>query len=591
MQTDSVTPIFDAAPAIAPIQRLRRSARTGLALYLSGIIAWLLYAGIRALGTADPWLGFQQQFGRESVMFVSLIGVGLTFFVLVRATALARSTFVTGNDDYRQVFDGNVSPLLVYEPESLRVLQINPAASAFFACSGTPPSVLTLEQLWDGTLSPGVGEAIAAVRAHPQHSVATIAYRLREDGSSALIEVRDDPLRYRSGAARLITLIDRSDQAAAPQARDHPTQGNVQDVAEHRYSRQRLREHEQQFRELVRVLPDGVVILCAERVLHVNSTGASQFGDSSDNLIGETLQSLVEPADLPQVYDYLQRAHDRRDTPAPLAPRMRRRDGSSFRAGISAAEVRYGEHDCTLLIIRDLTEPERTREALQTSNRELQAMAARLFSLQEDERRAISRDLHDDVGQAITAMKLSAYAAIEETDPERRQDDLRQITAMADTTIAKLRNLSMLLRPPQLDALGLEAALRWQAAMLFRSSSVALIAEIEALPKRPSNMIEQACFRIAQESLTNALRHAHASQVELLLDDEQGQQLRLQIIDDGEGFEPSAPRGLGLIVMRERAQAAGGTLQIRSSPGSGTHIDLQLPYHPSATAVHETAGY
>lgn len=591
MQTDSVTPIFDAAHAIAPIQRLRRSARTGLALYLSGIIAWLLYAGLRALGTADPWLAFEQQLNRESVTLVSLIGVGLTFFVLVRAAVLGRGTPASGDDDYRQMFDGNLSPALVYEPGSLRILQINPAASAFFACAGAARSALTLEQLWDGTLSGGLGEAIANVRAHPQHSVVTTAHRPREDGSSAVIEVRDDPLRYRGGAARLVTLIDRSGQGATLQAQPPPIRSSVQDVTEHRHPQQRLREHEQQFRELVRVLPDGVIILRAGRVLHVNSTGASQFRDSTDNLIGESLQSLVEPADLPQLHDYLQRAHDRRDTPAPLAPRMRRRDGSSFRAGVSAAEVRYGEHDCILLIIRDLTEPERTREALQTSNRELQAMAARLFSLQEDERRAISRDLHDDVGQAITAMKLSAYAAIEETDPERRRDDLHQITALADTTIAKLRNLSMLLRPPQLDALGLEAALRWQASMLFRSSSVALIAAIEALPKRPSNMIEQACFRIAQESLTNALRHAHASQVELLLDDEQGQQLRLQIIDDGDGFEPSAPRGLGLIVMRERAQAAGGTLQIRSSPGSGTHIDLQLPYHPTPAAGHETAGY
>ncbi|KAG0913683.1 hypothetical protein G6F32_016646 [Rhizopus arrhizus] len=98
-------------------------------------------------------------------------------------------------------------------------------------------------------------------------------------------------------------------------------------------------------------------------------------------------------------------------------------------------------------------------------------MAGRLFSLQEDERRAISRDLHDDIGQAITAIKLSAYAAQDEDDPQRRAEDLAQIVSLADTTVAKLRDISTLLRPPQLDALGLEAALRWQARVLFRPAS------------------------------------------------------------------------------------------------------------------------
>ncbi len=146
------------------------------------------------------------------------------------------------------------------------------------------------------------------------------------------------------------------------------------------------------------------------------------------------------------------------------------------------------------------------RDALAASNGELQAMAKRLFSLQEDERRAISRDLHDDIGQAITAMKLSAHAAMEDDEPQSRRDNLQEIVGLADTTVTKLRNLSMLLRPPQLDALGLEAALRWQASTLFRGKPQRLELDIHELQQRPSNEIEQACFRIAQESLTNVLR-------------------------------------------------------------------------------------
>lgn len=270
---------------------------------------------------------------------------------------------------------------------------------------------------------------------------------------------------------------------------------------------------------------------------------------------------------------------------------MRRQNGERFQAGLAVGEVRYGGRNCKLLIVRDLSEPERIRQALETSNRELQAMAGRLFSLQEDERRAISRDLHDDIGQAITAMKLSAYAAQDEADPQRRGEDLEQIIHLADATVGKLRDISTLLRPPQLDALGLEAALRWQAGVLFRSSPIELLADIASLPRRPQGEIEQACFRIAQESLTNVLRHARASQVQLTLHDVQDHGLHLQVRDDGEGFDPDGPRGLGLIVMRERAQSAGGTLKIESAHGAGTLVDLFLPYRSDGVATPDTMEY
>ena len=258
--------------------------------------------------------------------------------------------------------------------------------------------------------------------------------------------------------------------------------------------------------------------------------------------------------------------------------RLQRADGTSLHCSVQAGAALFDGRHCRMFVIHDLGEIERGRAALATSNAELQAMAGRLFSLQEDERRSISRDLHDDIGQAITAIKLAACAARDEPDAARREGDIDQIIELSDSTVIKLRNLSMLLRPPQLDALGLEAALRWQANMLFRSTPVELLMDVAALPQRPSNEVEQACFRIAQESLTNALRHARASQVSLQLHANADAGLLLRVIDDGEGFDPDGPRGLGMIVMRERAQSAGGSLRIQTAPGEGTCIDLRLPY-------------
>lgn len=262
------------------------------------------------------------------------------------------------------------------------------------------------------------------------------------------------------------------------------------------------------------------------------------------------------------------------------AVRLRTADDDWVSVESHSVEGRLGDRTLCVSLIRDQAETGRIRDELAASNRELQAMARRLFSLQEDERRAISRDLHDDVGQAITAIKMSAHAAMDEDDAGRRRRDLAEIVETADTTVDKLRNLSMLLRPPQLDALGLEAALRWHAGVLFRSAPTGLHLDLDvsALPRRPAREIEQACFRVAQECLTNALRHASAGLVTLRLHDHGDGFLQLHVGDDGDGFEPEHARGLGLVIMRERAQSAGGSLQIDTGPGEGTRIRLLLPY-------------
>ena len=325
-----------------------------------------------------------------------------------------------------------------------------------------------------------------------------------------------------------------------------------------------------EFEQLAALLPDGVMIADGNTVLYANPAASSILGIGNGHADNATPLLANLGAHAPTA--------DNTEVPVQLC----RIGGEPFHAVVITQQLQYAGRACQLFVIRDLSELEHGRAALAASNGELQAMAGRLFSLQEDERRSISRDLHDDIGQAITAMKLAACAARDEDNTARRQDDIDQIIELADTTVIKLRNLSMLLRPPQLDALGLEAALRWQAGLLFRSTDVELLLDVSALPRRPSNEVEQACFRIAQESLTNALRHACASQVSLSLRDSSQGDLHLQVVDDGEGFDPAGPRGLGMIVMRERAQSAGGSLHIETAPGAGTRIDLRLPYAVTA---------
>ncbi|UNK57310.1 PAS domain S-box protein [Pseudoxanthomonas daejeonensis] len=379
-----------------------------------------------------------------------------------------------------------------------------------------------------------------------------------------------------SGQERLLRLRVQ----AVDEDRRRLLRGTAQDVTEEQQTRRLLGEREQQFAELMRILPDGVMILSGEHVIYANPACAGLFARQSERLLGEPLSALVDAPDLVRLREYLQSGVPGEEP----SPCMRREDGSTFRVALSCSDARYGGQQCKLLVMRDLSEPERMRYDLANSNQELQAMGRQLFTAQEDERRAISRELHDDIGQAITAMKLSAYAAMGEADADRRQEDLHALAETADTTLDKLRNLSMLLRPPQLDALGLEAALRWHAGTLMRNSPVHLELDIQALPQRPEREVEQACFRIAQEGLTNVLRHARARSVSLALEDGEGTCLRLRIEDDGRGFEPADASGLGLVIMRERAQSVGGQLRIDALPGRGTRIHLQLPYAQQATS-------
>jgi len=309
------------------------------------------------------------------------------------------------------------------------------------------------------------------------------------------------------------------------------------------------------------------------QIMQANHAASVLFGASSEQLRGQPISRFWEHTDAPP-----DASTDGR-LPASALVRVRRADGHQviMELGYLRGNAKTGPGTC-LVILREHTGE--LRAQVESSQRELQALTRRLLNVQEDERRTLARDLHDDIGQAITAIKLSAHAALDEDDPERRHEDLSGIIEAADATIHKLRNLATLLRPPQLDALGLEAALRGHANGLFRNApdGITLDLDIQPLPQRPEPEIEQACFRIAQESLTNALRHARADRIALTLSDHDGQHLRLLVADNGDGFDLSGVHGLGLVIMRERAQSVGGALEIDTAPGGGTRIRLLLPY-------------
>jgi signal transduction histidine kinase len=219
---------------------------------------------------------------------------------------------------------------------------------------------------------------------------------------------------------------------------------------------------------------------------------------------------------------------------------------------------------------------------------ELKELSARLVKAQEEERRAISRELHDEVGQSLSAllMELGNLAAVAPRHLEPLQRHLESIRKLAESSVQVARNMSLLLRPSMLDDFGLVPALEWQAREISKRSGIAVTVDAGELADDLPDDRNTCVYRVVQEALHNCVRHAQARSVCIGVHQQNGR-IVLSIQDDGKGFDARRVRGLGLVGMEERVHHLGGTFEVRSEPGHGTLLMVELPLPVQAPA--ETA--
>jgi signal transduction histidine kinase len=215
-------------------------------------------------------------------------------------------------------------------------------------------------------------------------------------------------------------------------------------------------------------------------------------------------------------------------------------------------------------------------------NERLSALTLQLLSSQEAERRRISREMHDDLGQLLTAACLDIERAARQKDPERRSDALRSALRAARDTQQRVREISHMLRPTELDDHGLPQAVATVLSDFTSRSGIDVESRLEVdHPTIPSDVANHV-FRILQEALTNILRHARASTAFVTLR-ATADRIELTVRDDGAGFDPQghAPgTSLGLLGMRERSELLGGKFSIRSQPDRGTEVSVSIPLPP-----------
>jgi PAS domain S-box-containing protein len=325
---------------------------------------------------------------------------------------------------------------------------------------------------------------------------------------------------------------------------------------------------------------DGVFVVdAAGRITESNRSFASMLRCSPEEALS------LSPAEWHPIYAQAPLAQAGQGTFEARVPRC---DGTSFEAQVSYNVAHWEGRTLLFNVCRDISERKRDEQALIESAVELRNLSRRLAESEEAVRRRIAGELHDRVGGSITALNLNLAVLRRNLPPQcgeafaRRLDD--SLGILAETTRA-IRELMADMRPPVLDDYGLAAALRWYGKQFAQRTGLQVSVAAEPEEPRLPGEKEISLFRLVQEALTNTVKHANAQSVRIALAREDGT-ITLTVADDGEGFEPSPTKGTGrnptwgIVSMRERAEALGGTLRIDSAPGQGTRLTVRLKESP-----------
>jgi PAS domain S-box-containing protein len=357
---------------------------------------------------------------------------------------------------------------------------------------------------------------------------------------------------------------------------------------EARASEVRVRKSEALYRMLAQHLPDGCVVLFddALRLLLVEGPAVADAGFVKEEVEGRTLDEIFDPEHAAALVRPFGEALRGRD----LEFEFGYRDKTYLvRALPLAGQPSAGARVMALAL--DVTAREAAQREVAESRARLERLSRLLLTAQENERRRIAREVHDELGQALTAVKIGLAASLQRAQRRGSLDSERHVrtaAATVDQAIESVQRIILALRPGVLDSLGPIAAIEHAVQQFSERSGIAVTLELPPEPLPLDAEHATALYRTVQEALTNVLRHAHARAVSVSLRVD-ADVLRLRIADDGRGIgddQMRNPRSMGILGMRERAAACGGSLHLSRPPGGGTVVAMTIPRHPTESARH-----
>ena len=456
-----------------------------------------------------------------------------------------------------------------------RIVQFNAAAEKMFGCNSSTtignPLDRFIPERFRMAHATHVERFVRTGETSRRMGMQTALWALHADGTEFPIEASISQARVAGRTLLTVIVRDITERITAER--------------EVRRSHQELREGEARIDAIVRSAMDAIITVgMDQRVVLFNAAAEKMFACSAAEAIGGSLDRFI-----PERFRARHRAHvDHFGRTGVTSRRMGsqialcglRSDGTEFPIEASISHASVAGQNLLTVMLRDITERMNAEQQIRQAHEELRGLSVAMLEVREAERTRLARELHDELGQALTAMKMDVDL-LESTLPSERADLRERVAAMhklLDVTVSTTRRISSDLRPLVLDDLGLGAAAEWLVQSLPQRAGLASELRVDPSLAQLGEPYASALFRVMQESLTNITRHARAKRVEVQLE-RVGDDALLSVSDDGIGLDPNArtKTSFGLRGIRERVLLLGGSVDITSRPGAGTKVMARIP--------------
>jgi len=553
--------------ARGPLALLRFSGRLAL-LFTPLLILLATAAGLFLLSFGYPDISVSLVAAAEVTTGIALVLALATLYWQIRVRQAAQRGLHSVEERVVDLFESAMDPIVGID-EAQRIVAFNAAAERTFGW----PREAALGQRLDMLIPERHRERH---RAHVDAFAKTGKTSRRMGGQTVLTALRRSGEEFPIEAS-----ISQYLEGGVPRLTVF-----LRDITDRIRAQSQLAATAARMRGILDSAMDAIITVDdAQRVVLFNAAAEAMFGYAQEEAIGLPLATFI-----PARYRASHAGHVKRfGGEAPLSRRMAeariitglRRNGEEFPIDAAISHLEEGDATYYTVILRDVSARERALSDLRESKRELQELGAASEATREQEKSRIARELHDELGQALTMLRMDV-AWCKANVPEAAQGvaaKLDRMETLLKGTVAATRRISSDLRPLMLDDLGLVPALEWLVQNMSQRSGI----QCEFSTDDPSLTLppahSTAVFRIVQEALTNIAKHARASRADVSVRRD-GNDVRIVVSDDGVGFatdDPRKPESFGLLGLRERISLLRGTAAIRSVRGTGTTIEVTLP--------------
>jgi PAS domain S-box-containing protein len=507
-----------------------------------------------------------------------VLALALAIYLRLRSDARLRADVREGAAQLDAIVQSAMDAIITVDADQ-RIVVFNAAAEKVFGCHAADALGSVLDRF--------VPARFRAV--HREHlerfartgetgrrvGLQTALWGLRTDGTEFPIEASISQASVGSRKLLTVILCDIGERVKAE--------------AESLRAQQHIRESRERLHAIVRSAMDAIITVDTDqRIVLFNAAAEQMFDCEAAQAIGGSLERFI-----PERFHAAHRRHVERfgrfgrtgDTGRRMGPQAaltaRRADGTEFPIEASISHATVGAQHLFTVILRDISARLSADAEIHRAHDQLRDISVAMLEVREVERTRIARELHDELGQALTGLKmdLELLAALLPADRQDLRETAGAMRTLLDGTVATTRRISADLRPLVLDDLGLGAAAEWLAQHVLQRAGITCTLEVDPECAQLGEPHASALFRIMQESLTNVVRHARARRVTVRLADVDGV-AELSVRDDGVGMEGGArekPRSFGLRGISERVLLLGGSVDITSVPGAGTGLVARIP--------------